>query len=347
MTGTIQIPSKGDGLKAAWGASVANGLNALMPMAPARMLVREGVGGVGCEPLPQNLRDRKSKDLHPWKVFASVKSEEVSHCFEIYVPEGSVHVGEDMIEVEGLTPVEGKTERYTLDCEQDLSQSAILYLAVFKDNPDDLSHDGEDERPEWKARIISSLESIDDEKEVLAVITIAKLSVDRSGEYDAGKVIAQYAWASVAYGEPGAAIDEISIGTVTAEDAEDPSAIQVKDFDNDRSDGSQGLAQRLRVVKDGEGSYHLEADGDGVFVLARVNGKIKYIPLSGKDEKDPDEEAGERPDECEHPGGGGGVPADGTDAGHGVPGGGGGGGAAEGGVEANGDTHAGDGCNCD
>lgn len=61
MTGTIQIPSKGDGLKAAWGASVANGLNALMPMTPARMLVREGAGGVGCEPLPQNLRDRRAK----------------------------------------------------------------------------------------------------------------------------------------------------------------------------------------------------------------------------------------------------------------------------------------------
>lgn len=70
MTGTIQIPSKGDGLKAAWGASVANGINALMPMAPAHMLVREGAGGVGCEPLPQNLRDRRAAkpDLGRYKI---------------------------------------------------------------------------------------------------------------------------------------------------------------------------------------------------------------------------------------------------------------------------------------
>lgn len=77
MTGTIQIPSKGEGLKAAWGASVANGLNALMPMAPARMLVRESAGGVGCEPLPQNLRDRKAAAVVlPWTFSCTVGEDE-------------------------------------------------------------------------------------------------------------------------------------------------------------------------------------------------------------------------------------------------------------------------------
>lgn len=55
----IPIPQK-NGEIISWAEQASREFNALMPMGPARMLVREGAGGVGCEPLPQNLRDRKA-----------------------------------------------------------------------------------------------------------------------------------------------------------------------------------------------------------------------------------------------------------------------------------------------
>ena len=58
MRTQIPVPSKGDGLRASWGAAVASRVNELCAMAPAGMLSREGFGGMGAQPLPQNLRDR-------------------------------------------------------------------------------------------------------------------------------------------------------------------------------------------------------------------------------------------------------------------------------------------------
>lgn len=106
----------------------------------------------------------------------------------------------------------------------------------------------------------------------------------------------------------GANGDKVSIDTVTADDADDPNALQVKNFDNKESDGGQGLAERLEIRRDGaseSASYKIVAkeNASKVHLVARVNGKIKYIPLSGSDEKDPDEE-NPPPDreDCSHPG---------------------------------------------
>jgi len=75
MNGFITVPTKGDGLKATWGASVANGINALMPMASAGMLVRYGAGGVGSEPLPDNRRDRRFSESIPWTFSCTVANQ--------------------------------------------------------------------------------------------------------------------------------------------------------------------------------------------------------------------------------------------------------------------------------
>ena len=357
MNDFVQVPSKGQPMTAQWGEDVANGLNAIRSAGQAGTLLTDGPTGTGFAPLPANLRDRRAivaNPLHPWKVFAVGKSKDVDHCFEIYVPEGSVHVGETALEVDDLIPVEGKSDRYTLDCEHEISESAVIYLAIVKEeeDPDGVSPDGEDGQQKWKARVVSTIESIEDAKAVLAVLPIAKLSIDDSGEYAVGSVVAQYAHSSVALSENGANPDRISIDTVTDEDAEDPDAIQVKDFDNNESDGGQGLAERLELEKSGSGesaTYRIKAKSNKskVHIVARVNGKIKYIPISGKDEKDPDEENPPPDgDPCAHPGdkdNGGGVSPD-EDEDHGVfsfedfigEGGGGGG------------THPGDdNCNCD
>lgn len=281
---------------------------------------------------------------HPWKVFAFAESEERENLFEIYIPHGALHVGEDPIEIEGVTPVEGKDGRYTLDCEGEVVKDTVVFLTVVKERPDDQgvpADDDEERKPHCVGRIVTTLDSIEDD-DVIAVLPIARLSIDDSGENTVAKVITQYAHSTVALGEPAADPDKISIDTVTAEDAKDPSAIQIKNFDNSESDLSQGLVQRIRVVKDGEDSFHLEADGAEVFIVARVKNRLKYIPLTGSKDKDPDE-LEENP--CEHPG-----DAPGTGEEGGVspddeePHGGGGGVTPGGGVPADGDVHAGEPC---
>lgn len=137
-------------------------------------------------------------------------------------------------------------------------------------------------------------------------------------------------------------------------------------LDSSQLDAGEDMAAREVTVKDANGKDKtikvLATEGFKLTSVNKLSGDVRIlggksikVDVSGNNiiisyvegkEPDPYEDDADVPGECEHPGGGGGVPADGEDAGHGVPGGG-GGGAAEGGVEANGDTHAGDGCNCD
>ena len=65
MRTQIPVPSKGDAMRASWGASVASRVNELCAMAPAGMLSRDGFGGMGAQPLPQNLRDRRGAAGQP------------------------------------------------------------------------------------------------------------------------------------------------------------------------------------------------------------------------------------------------------------------------------------------
>jgi len=318
-------------------------------MAAPGMLSREGVTGLGGEPLPKNRRERKAQDLHPWKVFGFTQGEDVDHCFEIFIPEGLVHVGEEALTIEGIAAT-AETGYYTIDCEEEIEGDGSFMLAVTTN----VSTTGVGARPVRSAKIIASEEEIDEEAEILAILPIAKVSRSTEGDYPSGAVVRQLIRSAVAFPSGGSG-DNISIGLVTDEEAADPSALQIKDFDNEESDGQQGLAERLKIVKDGEG-YKIEAnEGKAtVHILARVNGKIKYIPLTGADEPDEDEENEESAaDPCEHPGSkdGGGVSADDEDGVHG--------GAAVdassegglgGGVSADDDTHEGNpcnSCNCD
>ena len=167
-----------------------------------------------------------------------------------------------------------------------------------------------------------------------------------------GKSVKATVDSAIILGAGGVSVDKVSIDKVTKGDAEDPNALQVKNFDNKESDGGQGLAERLELEKSGSGesaTYRIKAKSNDskVHIVARVNGKIKYIPISGKDEKDPDEENPPPDgDPCAHPGdkdNGGGVSPDDDEPG------GGGGAVGGGGVSpGEGGTHPGDdNCNCD
>lgn len=50
-------------MKASWAAAVAERVNSLCAMAPSGMLARDGVGGMGAQPLPANLRNRRAAAL--------------------------------------------------------------------------------------------------------------------------------------------------------------------------------------------------------------------------------------------------------------------------------------------
>lgn len=75
MRPQVPVPLKGLPLRATWGAQVANRINELCAMAPAGMLVREGFGGIGAQPIPQNLRSRTSTPKL-WSFACSEENEE-------------------------------------------------------------------------------------------------------------------------------------------------------------------------------------------------------------------------------------------------------------------------------
>lgn len=74
MRPLIPVPTKGEKLRATWGTQVANRVNELCAMAPAGVLHREGFGGIGDQPLPQNLRVRPSNGAVPgcWRLSVDV-----------------------------------------------------------------------------------------------------------------------------------------------------------------------------------------------------------------------------------------------------------------------------------
>ena len=338
-----------------FGAEVARRLNAIRPVSPAGALAMSGPTGTGFAPLPANLRDRRAiadDPLHPWKVFAVGKSEEVDHFFEIYIPEGSITVGSKNVEVEGIEETE-TPRRYTFDCESEVGKSSTLYLVVLRKDKSEEKEESEEEEEEdnvtYRSVLAVNAEDVkpEDDESVIAIIPLAELSVVAGDDrFDRGKVVSQIEREAIRIDDLTVNVDGASI------DKNDDDAIQIKDFNGSASDGGQGLAQRLDLEKSGSGesaTYRIVAkDNDSaVHLIARVNGKIKYIPLSGSDEKDEDEQTDPEDDpntNCpNHPGSadGGGVE---TGPGHG-----GAGSLYSGGVyieDGGGEGSSGVGCDC-
>lgn len=350
MNGFVQVPSKGQPMTAQWGADVANGLNAIRSAGQAGTLLTDGPTGTGFAPLPANLRDRRAivaDPLHPWKVFAVGKSKDVDHFFEIYIPDGSIVIGAKEVKVDGIKETE-TPKRFTFACETDVGERSTLHLVVYRDKEGESDKDAKN----YKAILAVNIKEYENDESVRATIPIAELAVVKGDEYDKGKVVSQIEKEEIRIEDLEVPTDKVSIDKVTKEDAEDPDAIQFKNFDNEESDGGQGLAERLELEKSGSGesaTYRIKAKSNDskVHLVARVNGKIKYIPISGNDEKDPDEENPPPEDNpCTHPGdgdNGGGIKPDDRE-----PGGGGGAGGGGGVAPETGGTHPGnDNCNCD
>lgn len=130
MRDPLPVPRTGDPMRASWGAGVATRLNELCGMAAPRSLARDGMTGLGSEPLPVNRRDRKAAAPHPWQ-WRAVSDGEGGVKFQVYLPWGSLVDGDwelDATEIDNLIYEEDTgDEWYTLDL--DFSGGKYLYLS--------------------------------------------------------------------------------------------------------------------------------------------------------------------------------------------------------------------------
>lgn len=174
-------------------------------------------------------------------------------------------------------------------------------------------------------------------------VSIPVAKVSRSN--DSGAVeTEQYVVGSVVLSVAGspAEVDGVSIDAAGTRDGEEATGsetgvLQLAHFCDATMDSGRGLAPRL--IADTE-TGEISANGnEAIMLVARLNGKICYIPIGG-DGEDP----GEGKPPCDHDEGGGEGGGVRADEGGGEGGGYGGGG----GVPAGGGTHPGDDdCNCD
>lgn len=119
----IRAPSRGEALRASWGAAVADGVNALAPMAAPGALARQGVTGFGAQPLPQNRRERRASAAEDspdaFRVRARVETRTQGDATEKRLVVEMFSTDQPMVtwnafdikgsveDVEGLSPAEG------------------------------------------------------------------------------------------------------------------------------------------------------------------------------------------------------------------------------------------------
>lgn len=171
----------------------------------------------------------------------------------------------------------------------------------------------------------------EDDDEAIATITI--------GTVDDFKIVEQIVYGPLILGKT-LKPDERSIDLNGGEDGE--KKLQLAHFNDDKNDSGKGLANRLKVDLE-TGEVTSDEDSD-LMLVARLNGKVVYLPMKGNG-SDPEEEPREETeakDPCAHDKGGGetgGVSP--SREGGGVSS------SSAGGVSASGDYHRGDNnCNC-
>lgn len=134
MFETIERPSVGKPMRAAWGARLADRVNELCAATSPGMLVREGLGGSGAEPIPQSRRLPRAASVQPW-TFVCKKSEgeDGKEKREGGWVNCKVQIGYKLIEVE-----EGvdQTDDGTYLCVCDLTNDTAKVELTGGDDPD-------------------------------------------------------------------------------------------------------------------------------------------------------------------------------------------------------------------
>lgn len=324
MNERIPDPVRGEDILP-WAKSVTDICRRVGSVGSPRSLTRDGAGGSGFEPLPENLRARIRH--RPFEVAGSGGDD---YKFAIYVPDNVVAIGEEIVTPDGITAIPDTDGWYMLDDESDVSEDgSTLYLVAYDDGSATFTFDLEE----------AAGESEDDPK-ILAILPIAELKTQSVGQKTFGVVYRQLACHPFAVSLGGGANpDDASI------DIDKDGKTEFYHFKDNQQDSGKGLAQRLKA--DPETGDITSDDTTGVMVVARKDGKVIYIPLDGKgeDPEDPQTPGGEQCDHDKTGGKEGGVaPTKEKEPGGSAPAG----GVPAGGVPAGGgDRHTGDdGCNC-
>ena len=113
MMDQVTAPSKGNALRASWGAAVSSALGDLLPMGAADGLARGGATGCGFQPLPQNLRSVETFEFEgPFALYAvygadgKVSSWNLRNC--IWNVGGVTHESADDAKVEDTIDTTGE-----------------------------------------------------------------------------------------------------------------------------------------------------------------------------------------------------------------------------------------------
>lgn len=323
MTGSIPAPAKGQPLKATWAAAVAERVNALCGMAPAGMLARDGVGGMGAQPLPANLRERSKASAKPlpWQCKA-MADDEGEPFFAVYLPAGSLVCDLAPVaiaDIDGISALDGMDDWYTIDAE--VAGSATLNLVIKEEESEEEGDEEEEEdEPSLKFSIEAAGGESESDDEEIGRVAFATVSVvaGEGNAPDAGRVDVQIGAGVmiVCTKDMAEQVDEDSVGRT-----EEENALQIAHFHDAELDSGKGLAERLEADPD---TGEISGTDNSIMLLARKEGKLIYVPISG-DGEDPDTSP-TADDPCGHPddgimpgGGGGGVGGGGVPAGGGDP----------------------------
>ena len=181
MFDKLSIPAKGEPPKASWGAGVANRLNELCAMSPARTLVRDGQTGTGFAPLPANMREhRTARFLHPYLVKWEQSANDGNGSWIIWLPgegilsiNGKAHDPSKDLEAVGEPYPEGW---YLLDV-LDAESGGTLYLNISK--PSEGEGESDDEEDEEPVEIEFAAEASEDEGVMSVAICEASVDAER------------------------------------------------------------------------------------------------------------------------------------------------------------------------
>lgn len=325
MNERIPDPVRGEDILP-WAKSVTDICRRVGSVGSPRSLTRDGSGGSGFEPLPENIRARIRH--RPFEVAGSGGED---YKFAIYVPDNVVAIGEEIVTPDGITAIPDTDGWYMLDDESDVSEDgSTLYLVAYDDGSATFTFDLEEAAGESE-----------EDPEILAILPIAELKTQSVGQKTFGVVYRQLACHPFAVSLGGGANpDDASI------DIDKDGKTEFYHFKDNQQDSGKGLAQRLKA--DPETGEITSLDSSGAMLVARKEGKVIYIPLDGEGE-DPETPQTPGGEQCDHDktGGkeGGVAPTKEKEPGGSAPAG---GGVPAGGVPAGGgDRHTGDdGCNC-
>lgn len=277
QTGQIQAPQKGQPIRASWAQAVTDAVNAALPFAVPGCLFRSGFGGSGSEALPENKRNRKtvSKTL-PFTVKWSDDLNESEGGWAIYLPGNLLNVGGYSIDIkENLEAAESLGDDWYILAFLEETGGEVL-LVVYKDENDEINAD------------FTSPNAGEPEGAASVLATISISTVTRT---EAGAVTVRQS------------VNNAIFPVITDGDSVDASigALQLAHFADTVRDSGKGLVKRISV---NEESGEIEADeDDGLMLVARKEGQIIYVPLSG-DGEDPEAEEEDEPaaNSCTHPG---------------------------------------------